>query len=286
MLATLTLVPMLMLMGSQPSAGAPGGSSAPAHEPPKSERPSPEQPKPEQTKPEPARTPVSLAVAYPHPMISEVLFAVPTTGETDANKSGKREVSGDEFIEIVNPHDRAIDLRGYTLTDGSPTAKTTLRFVFPAMTLPPRAVVVVFNGRDAKIPGPVGDTKAAPPGVNENFHKGIIFTARVASSRVSFSNAGDAACLRAPDGKPLQRIRWGKADDKAGGTGFVLDEIASTSSKGSVQRDGAGKDGMWKSHVEVDSSPFSPGVFAPHETKSASAASPATASTPTPPVSK
>ncbi len=263
-----TLIPMLMLIAAEPPTASSGGSATPTTAPPKSEP----------AKSDPGHVAASPAVAYPHPLISEVLFAVPTTGDNDANKSGKREVSGDEFIEIVNPHDRPIDLKGYTLTDGSPTAKTTLKFVFPAMSLPPRGVVVVFNGHDAKIPGPVGDAKAAPVGVNENFHKGIIFTARIASSRVSFSNAGDAACLRSPSGAFIQRVRWGKADEKSGGSGFALDEIAPSSAKGSVQRDGIGRDGAWKSHQEVDSTPFSPGVFAPLEAKAA--AVPAKASPP------
>ncbi len=247
MLATLPLIPIVLLSAVEPPPADPGA------------------PAPSKLEPLPAIAPP--AVAFPHPLITEVLFAVPTAGDNDANKSGKREVSGDEFIEIVNPHDRSIELKGYTLTDGSPTAKTTLRFVFPAMSLPPRGVVVLFNGHDAKIPGPVGDAKAGPTGVNSNFHKGFVFTARVASSRVSFSNAGDAACLKAPDGKPIQRVRWGKADEKAGGSSFALDEIAPTSTKGSVQRDGTSKEASWRSHVEVDSTPFSPGVFAPLELK-------------------
>ena len=278
MLETLTLIPFLLMTVAEPRPATPA-PTAPATVDPGKSSPTPAPPKLE---PLPAIIP--SAVAFPHPLITEVLFAVPTTGDNDANKSGKREVSGDEFIEIINPHDRSIELKGYTLTDGSPTAKTTLRFVFPAMTLPPRAVVVLFNGHDAKIPGLVGDAKAAPIGGNEHFHKAIIFTARVASARISFSNAGDAACLKAPDGKPIQRVRWGKADDKSGGTGFPLDEIAPTSSKASVQRDGIGKDGTWKSHVEVDSAPFSPGVFAPLELKptTAPAKTPTAHETPAP----
>jgi len=223
------------------------------------------------------------AVAFPHPMISEVLFAVPTGNEGDANKDGKRQVSGDEFIELVNPHDRAIELRGYTLTDGSANVKSQLRFTFPAMILPAHAVVVVFNGHDSKISGPIGDAKAAPVGVNDNFHKAAVFSMRELSSRVSFSNAGDAACLKAPDGKPVQRVRWGKADEKAGGTGFMLDELAPVTTKGSVQRDGVGKEGTWKVHTELDATPFSPGSFAP--TTLSTPPAPSTALTPaaTPP---
>ena len=263
----------------KPSAPKDAAPEKPAAKPAPPPAPAPTAP----AKSDPGHDLAPIAVAFPHPLISEVLYAVPNSGDSDANKDGKREVSGDEFVELVNPHDRSILLRGYTLTDGSPTAKTTLRFTFPAFLLPPHAVVVVFNGHDSKIPGPVGDAKSGPAGTNDHFHHASVFTMRIASTRISFSNAGDAACLRAPDGKLLQRVRWGKADEKAGGTGFILDETAPLTSKGSVQRDGPGKDAAWKGHTEIDSTPFSPGTFAPFETKPAT---PAPAATPTTPVVK
>jgi hypothetical protein len=221
------------------------------------------------------------ACAQPHPLITEVLYAVPSAGEADANKDGKREVSGDEFVELVNPHERSIDLRGYTITDGSPNVKSQVRFTFPSILVPPHGVVVVFNGHDSKIPGPVGDSRHAPSAVNDRFGKAAVFSMHTRSVRISFSNAGDAVCLRAPDGKCLQRIRWGKADEKAGGPGFVIDEIAPVTSKGSVQRDGIGKDASWKAHAEIDSTPFSPGVFACGATVAGATGSPpAPATTP------
>jgi hypothetical protein len=137
-------------------------------------------------------------------------------------------------------------------------------------------VVVVFNGPDSKIPGPVGDAKHAPAKVNDQFSKAAVFTMRMTSSRVSFSNAGDAVCLKTSDGKPVQRVRWGKADEKAGGTGFAIDEIAPTTTKGSVQRDGIGKDGSWKTHTEFDSTPFSPGSYAIGTSSESSPATPET----------
>src|SRR5205823_6103778 len=56
-------------------------------------------------------------VPFPHPLISEVLYAVPSGERGDANADGKRDAVGDEFIELVNPHDRPIQLKGYTLMD-------------------------------------------------------------------------------------------------------------------------------------------------------------------------
>lgn len=59
-------------------------------------------------------------VAFPHPLITEILYAVPKGEDADANQDGKRSATGDEFIEIVNPHDKAISVKGYVLSDGVP----------------------------------------------------------------------------------------------------------------------------------------------------------------------
>lgn len=58
-------------------------------------------------------------VPFPHPLISEVLFAVPTGKEGDADQDGNRSATGDEFIELFNPHDKPINLKGYVLSDAS-----------------------------------------------------------------------------------------------------------------------------------------------------------------------
>jgi hypothetical protein len=62
------------------------------------------------------------AVPFPHPMITEILYAVPTGVRGDANADGERQTSGDEFIEIINPHDKPINLKGYRLRDGAAIA--------------------------------------------------------------------------------------------------------------------------------------------------------------------
>ena len=57
------------------------------------------------------------AIPGPHPLITEVLAAVPSGPRGDANGDGLRDAIGDEFIEVVNPHDKPIQLRGYMLVD-------------------------------------------------------------------------------------------------------------------------------------------------------------------------
>lgn len=229
--------------GGGPGAGGGGGAGAPAVKDPGNVE--------------------EAAAAFPHPLITEVLFAVPTGPEGDANKDGVRQVSGDEFIEIVNPHARPIQLLGYVLTDSSPNPKTQMRFRFPAMELKPGGVVVVFNGNGSTFSGPVGDGKSAPAKPDERFDGAWVFTMRASSSRTAFSNASDAVILRSPDGAAVQRVRWGKAGDNAAEMKVLLDEVAPAASKCSVSRSGKGKGAVWRAHTDDEAGPFSPGRWRP-----------------------
>lgn len=65
----------------------------------------------------PATNPHS--VPFPHPLITEVLFNVPSGARGDANGDGTRDAVGDEFVELINPHDKPIQLQGYVLTDSA-----------------------------------------------------------------------------------------------------------------------------------------------------------------------
>lgn len=61
--------------------------------------------------------PDNPVVPFPHPLISEILAAVPSGPQGDASGDGTRQAIGDEFIELFNPHDKPIQLKGYTLVD-------------------------------------------------------------------------------------------------------------------------------------------------------------------------
>ena len=219
------------------------------------------------SKPAPAP---EVAVPYPHPMIVEVLYAVPTGAEGDANGDGRRHVSGDEFVEIYNPHDRPIQLRGYKLTDSNPADKGQVRFVFPVFELPPGGVAVVFNGFQCSWFGPVGDAKAAPPAANDRFSDAWVFTMKAASQYVAFSNTGDHVLLTAPDGTAVQRVSWGEPKDRAAFDKIepLLDDVAPQASKSSVQRDGLARVAAFRTHLDLPfahggDKPFSPGRWKP-----------------------
>lgn len=199
-------------------------------------------------------------VDCPHPLITEVLYAVPTGEAGDVNGDGSRETNGDEFVELVNPHERAINLRGYVLSGKSsddPKKKfKTLRFVFPGVTLQPGEVAVVFNGHGQKWTGPVGDTARAPEGGNERFAGARVFTMNVDSAKLGFSNKADYVMLAAPDGELVECVKWGdiKTPEKV-----KLVEIAPEATRGSVMRRTA--DGSLEPHPAIDGKRFSPGKF-------------------------
>src|SRR5688572_23128427 len=146
---------------------------------------------------------------YPHPLITEILYAVPTGAAGDANKDGARDACGDEFIELTNPHDRPIQLQGYMLTDRNP-GKAGLRFVFPSLELAPGQTVIIFNGCNQTWAGPVGDSSRAPEAPHDRFHGAFVFTMRAASSRIGFANGGDYLLLTSPGNEPIHLITWGE----------------------------------------------------------------------------
>lgn len=202
------------------------------------------------------------AIEYPHPLITEILYAVPSR-DGDASKDGKRDVNGDEFIELVNPHDRVIQLGGYVLTDRDlkegEKKFTSIRFKFPVLELKPGEVVVVFNGHDQSWTGSVGDSAKAPDKCNDLFAGARVFTMGVTSDKQGLANKGDCVQLVAPDGKVVHCIHWG---DAKAGEGVAKEESAPVVSNKSVERKSAA--GAFES---CPVGAFSPGVWPPAKPK-------------------
>lgn len=215
--------------------------------------------------------PQSAALPFPHPIITEVLYAVPTGERGDANGDGVRQTSGDEFIELVNPHDRPINLKGYRLRDAAglnPSEKGLgkLDFAFPACELAPGQIAVVFNGFDSTWQGPIGDRTAAPKAGNDRFANALVFSMKVGSSKTGLANKGDLILLSAPDGTPIHAVSWGdKGEPDKNGKGVVppketllIERAPVTSGKGVERRGLSAADGFAES---TGDSPFSPGSF-------------------------
>ncbi len=204
----------------------------------------------------------------PHPTITEVLFAVPRQG--DANQDGARSATGDEFVELVNPHDKPINLKGYSLrdakrdpkpSDASPSAsinENSFRFTFPDLTLQPGEVAVVFNGFESNIPGPVGTREAAAPR-NPKFHNAYVFSVKAQTKYVALANDGDCITLISPDAVPLECIYWGAKQQPE--TAAVTHKAPEAS--GSIQRPAPNADFVAHQNLPGPAAalPFSPGKF-------------------------
>lgn len=203
-----------------------------------------------------------LAALRPHPVITEVLFHVPNSDAGDADKDGSRDPTGDEFVELFNPHTRAVNLRGYSLSSrlsaGDASGKKGVRFTFPDLELPPGAVVVVFNGYKSAATGPIGTAKSPPPKVHPDFGKAAVFSMGTTAKNRSWNNSGDFVLLSAPDGTPVDAIWWGEPTP-APPKGCLRSTEAIANPGGSVQRTTAGADPV--AHTSIDGSACSPGVI-------------------------
>jgi len=115
-------------------------------------------------------------------MINEVL-ADPPPGY-DANGDGVADTRQDEFLEIVNAGDHAVDLSGATIED-----EVRVRYTFPdGVSLAPGGALVVFGG----------GAPAAIDGVQ-------VYTA----AGLYLNNDGDTLRIRRVDGELLAQIGYG-----------------------------------------------------------------------------
>lgn len=196
-----------------------------------------------------------------HPQITEVLFNVPPDAPGDANKDGERHAAGDEFIEIANPHDAPINLKGFVLFnrrasfDGS--EGNGVRFEFPEFVLPGHALCVVFNGCDSKIAGPIGTSARPPASGNDAFDGAPVFTMENTSKGRALANGGDWIALAAPDGTIIDCVSWG--DPKPPPPSAARSQKVEANPGGSVQRLAPDED--LKPHREINGTCCSPGAI-------------------------
>ena len=123
-------------------------------------------------------TPGAPAAAPPAEWIINEINADPDTNLGDANGDGTANFSDDEFVELVNVSGGAVDISGWTLSDGA-----GLRHAFEAGTVVPDGCsVVVFGG-------------GSPDGV---FGNGIVQTA--STGALGLNNSRIASSARDSDG--------------------------------------------------------------------------------------
>ena len=199
--------------------------------------------------------------APPTIVFNEVL-ADPATDVTlgDANRDGVRSSSGDEFVELANVTDAAIDLSGWTLGDD----EANVTFTFPdGYLLPARSLVAIFGGGDvSNVPGYNADPLQTRAFVVDSLHLGI---------GNGLANGGDIILLLSPDGSYDTYFAYGSLTNTGGpsegkypeGTTFEVEVNTAANAGGdnSITRfpDGNVNDAdPFVQHLTVSDNPWSP----------------------------
>lgn len=154
---------------------------------------------------------IKFHIEFPHPLMTEVLFAVPTGPEGDANHDGVRDATGDEFVEIVNPHDKPISLLGYEISDWNAQFETSDSgwiVTLPNLTLQPGERVVVFNGLNQTWEGPVGDAVVPPKAMNSILGDAYVINSQNKSNYIGLNNTRDCVVLKDASGAMVHIIAW------------------------------------------------------------------------------
>ena len=120
--------------------------------------------------------------------IQELLADPPTGMAGDVNGDGARDARGDEYVELTNTGDEAVDISGWALADS-----VTSRYRFPADTvLAPGETLVVFGG------GEPGSFSGLPEGANV-----------LASDGLYLNNRGDTVTVVDHTGDDIDRVEYG-----------------------------------------------------------------------------
>ena len=211
-------------------------------------------------------------------VITEVLFRVPRGDSGDANGDGRRNATGDEFIEIANLGEKPVNIGGYRLIDSNSYAGLTdkgkrpfnaseikadgkgVSFVFPELELAPGEVVVLFNGFEGLPPGDIGTwQKAAAP--NPRFGTARVFALRPEDKFAALGDKGDWVMLITDSGEILETVRWGSPETQPPADSGHTRE-APTEPPGSVAR--RNRTSGFQDHAELyGGALFSPGSFVP-----------------------
>ncbi|MFB6264958.1 MAG: hypothetical protein ABEL76_15245 [Bradymonadaceae bacterium] len=119
--------------------------------------------------------------------INEVLIDVPSSPAGDANGNGRREPSGDEFVELVNTSGHTLDMEGVAVrVDGEPVVP------FRGTCMDPSGVRLVFGN------GTAGSGSRFGPNVG----------VRGTSSSLELSNTGGEMTIRGADGAHIAGTSW------------------------------------------------------------------------------
>lgn len=190
-------------------------------------------------------------------VFNEILADPPGGDAGDANMDGTRNAREDEFVELANVGDTAVDIGGWRLGDDE-----GIGFTFPAgYTVEPRGIIVVFGGGDV----------SNVPGYDPDPLMTRVFQAD-SSVGNSLRNGGDVIMLLSDDGSYDTWLAYGSNANAGGpaagtypdGTIFEIEQdvAAPAGSDNSVTRFPDGNVNVpdpFVQHLQVSANAYSPG---------------------------
>lgn len=157
-----------------------------------------------------ATQPPQASPPQPGDLVINEVLADPGSGTSgDANKDSVRHSFSDEFVEIVNVSQKALQMDKVTLGDTS--GGGTVRFTFPQGTvLQPKQAVVVFGG------GMKQDSSINTGKPHSSFGNALVFTVvkgdASSSSGLGLSNSGRTLQLQDNSKKTLASFAYGASN--------------------------------------------------------------------------
>jgi uncharacterized protein (TIGR03437 family) len=151
----------------------------------------------------------TLNVTAPTLVVNEVLADPPAGAEGDANHDGTRDGAQDEFVELVNSANAAMNISGWTVRTHSTSSSTeTVRHTFAnSTTLPAGESMVVFGGGTFNLNNPLF---------------GCAQVVKASSGGLSLSNSGLTILVRDESGNLITQFAYGGSTGLNGGNSQSL----------------------------------------------------------------
>jgi uncharacterized protein (TIGR03437 family) len=183
----------------------------------------------------------TLNVTAPTIVVNEVLADPPTGADGDANHDGTRDSAQDEFVELINSTNTAIDLSGWTLrTHSSSSSTETVRHTFaPTTTLGAGAPVAVFGGGTFNSNDPLF---------------GCALVVKASSGGLSLTNSGLTILVRDASGHLITQFSYGGVTGLNGGIAQSLTRSPDIKGNFALHTNISGR--KFSAGLRVDGTPF------------------------------
>ncbi len=184
-----------------------------------------------------------LNVTPPTLVVNEVLADPPAGVDGDANRDGIRDSAQDEFVELVNSTNAALDISGWTVRTHSASSSTeTVRHIFEASTmLPGGESMVVFGGGTFNSNNPLF---------------GCAQVVKASSGGLSLTNSGLTILVRDASGNLITRFSYGGSTGLNGGIAQSLTRSPDITGN-FVPHTSISGGRRFSSGLKVDGTPFS-----------------------------